>query len=273
MVAIVVPISNRPQLTADEEISLRHLRHFLGSYDKFVIAPKGLKFQLPGFKTLRFSQKYFGSARAHGRLLFQADFYKTFDDYKYILIYHLDALVFSDELMKWCETDVDYIGAPWFSRSDPWNTEPIVGNGGLALMKIETVLNVLCERYRDAPVKYWEDRFERFLRVLPKILSYPKRLTPAWLRGSRSERLSKRLQTCEIHLRGNDSFWSYDAVKYVPGFKIPGWRTALRFSFECHPRKCFELNGLKLPFGCHAWPRSDNWPRYEREFWEPYLLK
>jgi hypothetical protein len=32
------------------------------------------------------------------------------------------------------------------------------------------------------------------------------------------------------------------------------------------PRLCFELNGRKLPFGCHAWQR------YDRGFWEPYLL-
>ena len=40
----------------------------------------------------------------------------------------------------------------------------------------------------------------------------------------------------------------------------------LRFSFEVAPRLCFELNGRRLPFGCHGWHR------YDRTFWEPYLL-
>jgi hypothetical protein len=40
---------------------------------------------------------------------------------------------------------------------------------------------------------------------------------------------------------------------------------ALQFSFETCPRKCFEMNGRRLPFGCHAW-------EYDRAFWEPHLL-
>jgi Protein of unknown function (DUF5672) len=269
MVAIVVPISNRPELTADEEISLRHLRRFLGGYDKFIIAPRGLKFQLPGFKTRYFSRKFFGSARAHGRLLYRPGFYKEFEDYKYILIHHLDALVFSDQLMEWCGTDVDYVGAPWIPgpTNASWLTEAAVGSGGLALMKVESILNVLRERYRTDPVKYCDDQLADLFKGLASILVYPKRLTPNWLQGRSTERLSKRLQNLEVIVRHNDSFWSYDAVKYVPSFRIPDWKTALRFAFEEDPRHCFELNERKLPFGCHAWHKWD------RSFWEPYLIK
>src|SRR5262249_9565079 len=98
LVAIVVPVSNRPELTTDEEISLRHLLHFLGTYDKFLIAPRGLKIELPGFATRHFSESFFGSARANGKLMYSPQFYKEFEDYKFILIHHLDALVFSDQL-------------------------------------------------------------------------------------------------------------------------------------------------------------------------------
>lgn len=268
MVAVVVPISNRPELTADEEISIRHLRRFLGGYDKFLVAPRGLKFQLPEFETRYFSRKFFGSARAHGRLLYWPGFYKEFEDYQYILIHHLDALVFSDELTEWCRTDLDYIGAPWIPCADyPWAKEPRVGNGGLALMKVEAVLNVLHERYRTEPAKYWDDELADLFKALASILVYPKRLTPSWLRGPSTQRLSQRLQNLEINIRNNDKFWSYYAVEYVPSFRIPDWKIGLRFAFEGGPRQCFELNGRKLPFGCHAWPK------YDRAFWEPYLIK
>jgi hypothetical protein len=33
------------------------------------------------------------------------------------------------------------------------------------------------------------------------------------------------------------------------------------------PRFCFEQNDMRLPSGCHAWPK------YDRKFWEPYLLE
>jgi len=270
VVAIVVPVSNRLQLTADEQISLRHLRHFLSAYDKFLVAPKGLNFQLEGFETIHLSRKFFGSKRAHDRLLYWPGFFKEFEDYRYILMHHLDALVLSDELMEWCKTDVDYIGAPWMPDADKinaWAKEPRVGNGGFALMKVETVLNVLHERYRTEPTKYWEDRVAGVVEKLPASLMYPKRLIPRRLRESTTRRVGERLERMEVNERNNDIFWSYQAVKYVPNFRIPDWKTGLRFAFEVAPRQCFELNEQKLPFGCHAWPR------YDRAFWEPYLIK
>ena len=269
-VAVVVPLSNRLKLTVDEQISLRHLIHFLGHYDKYLIAPKGSRVAWPGFETRYFSRRFFGSMQAHGRLLYWPEFYKSFEDYRYILIYHLDALVFADELLDWCQTDIDYIGAPWIPCADtPWVEEPRVGNGGFAIMKITMVLKVLCERYRTEPRKYWEDRFTGLFRTLQTILRYPRRFTPSWLRGRFTQSLRKRLQSMdhlEVNVRNNDLFWSWQAVKYVPEFKIPDWKTGLRFAFEAAPRECFELNERKLPFGCHAWSR------YDRAFWEPYML-
>jgi hypothetical protein len=67
--------------------------------------------------------------------------------------------------------------------------------------------------------------------------------------------------------RHEDHFWSYDARKVVKEFRIPEPGEALEFSFELAPRYCFMMNGERLPFGCHAWFR------YDREFWEPFLLK
>lgn len=257
MVAIVVPISNRPVLTTDEQISLRHLRHHLGAYEKFLIAPRGLKFRLEGFETRYFSRKFFGSMRAHSRLLYWPGFYKQFEDYKYILMHHLDALVFTDELKHWCSTDLDYVGAPWIPcAEEPWVKKPAVGNGGLALMKVQSILKVLSERYRAEPKKYWEDRFAVQCKALQTHLT-----------GPRTELIRSRLQDIEVNRRNNDIFWSFHAARYFPEFKIPDWKTALRFAFEVAPKRCFELNGRKLPFGCHGWPK------YDRAFWERYLIK
>lgn len=177
-------------------------------------------------------------------------------------MHHLDALVFSDELMKWCGTDVDYIGAPWVpdEGAPEWMsrllTEPKVGSGGLALMKVEAVLTVLRERYRKDPAWFWVERLADFVDVISPIL--PTRL------------LSKaRELILKIKGKGppNDIFWGFHAVKYMPAFKIADWRTGLRFAFDNAPRRSFELNERQLPFGCHGWPK------YDRAFWEPYLIK
>src|SRR5215510_1480529 len=157
-VAVVIPLSNREELTPDEEISLRHLVHFLGKYDKFLVIPQSLRVDYPGFGIKRFPNKFFGSLVAHTRLMLSRKFYQTFKEYKYILLYHLDALVFSDQLMQWCATDLDYIGAPWLNcRDTPYVKVSKVGNGGFSLRKIESFLRVINSRtYAVQPTEYWK---------------------------------------------------------------------------------------------------------------------
>ncbi len=62
-----------------------------------------------------------------------------------------------------------------------------------------------------------------------------------------------------------DKFWSFRARLFDPSFRIAPVEKALEFSFECFPRYCYELNGRRLPFGCHAWAKHD------RAFWEQFI--
>lgn len=265
-VAVVVPLSNRVDLTSDEQISLRHLNHFLGKYDKYMLAPKSLSVDHSGFEIKRFSDGFFGSAEAHKQLLLSKLFYKAFLEYKYILMYHLDALVFSDQLMEWCDTDLDLIAAPWIEHVDaPYHGDPIwegkVGNGGFALCKVESFLKVLSStRYSIDPKLYGKTCSQsgfgprRWVVEATKLLKYWKRVNNVQWETARGTLPS-------------DYFWTNRANHYYSEFKIASVETALRFAFECVPRDCFERTNHTLPFGCHAWPR------YDRKFWEPYLLK
>lgn len=269
LVAVVVPLSNRKEFTPDEEISLRHLMHFLGKYDKYFVAPKGLHVDYPGFGVKKFDNKYFGSPRAHKNLMLSPKgyFYKAFSDYKYVLIYHLDSLVFSDQLKEWCEMDFDVIGAPWIKHKDaPYAGKPEiegkVGNGGFSLRKIESFLKVInSPRYFIEPAKYWEmyyaskPKLEQYINLPKKFLKYLKIFNNAKWEMAKWDSLIE------------ESFWTNRAMHYYPEFKIAPLELALRFSFECVPRYCFEKNNNNLPFGCHAWQK------YDRKFWEPYLLK
>jgi len=266
LAAIVVPLSNREELTPDEQISLRHLVHFLGKYDKYVVAPRHLKVNYSGFVVKRFHNRFFGSTEAYRNLMFSPRFYKVFSDYKYILVYQLDCLVFSDELIQWCETDLDYIGAPWIKHEDaPYvglpQFEGRVGNSGFSLRKVESFLKIIySSHYHTHPSRYWEEKYASE-RILIRLLNRPKKYFKyLGIRNNVRWELSK--------FAGNDDdFFANRGKHYYPDFKVASVETALRFSFECVPRYCFELNNYSLPFGCHAWPR------YDREFWEPYLLK
>ena len=264
-VAIVVPLSERAELLPEEELSMRHLLHFLGSYDKYLVAPAGISIQRRGFKVLNLRRKFFGSAAAHSQLLMWPGFYRIFQDYEYILIYHLDSLVFSDEIAPWCRLGLDYIGAPWVPCPEmPWVKEAHVGNGGFALMKVESVLKVLYNRYRKEPPTYWVDPLIRNKSQLSPLFRLLNRLQPCFPHSKIINRPLWDLRRSFGY--NNDFFWSFEATKYLPEFNVATVDQGLRFAFEAAPRICFELNGGRMPIGCHAWTK------YDRSFWEPHLL-
>jgi hypothetical protein len=265
LVAIAVPLSNRAELRPEEEISLRHLVTFLGSYDKYIVIPRNLNVHHDGFGIKRFSNKFFGSPKANGQLMLSPEFYQAFAEYKYVLNYQLDALVFSDQLIEWCEKDLDYVGAPWLPCQDtPYIRVPRVGNGGFSLRKIESFVKVFeSPHYTIDPEEYWR-RFclknPKYIRLMNLPRKYLKRLNR--FNGAKLEAM--RWQ--EVKWRNEDHFWADVARKYYPDFRVASFEEGLHFAFEAAPRQCFELTNHTLPFGCHAWPR------YDRDFWEPYLL-
>ena len=266
LVAIVVPLSNRPELTRSEQISLRHLRHYLGSYDKYMVVPNSLKVDFPDFGIKHFDDNYFGSAEAHKKMLFNRQYYEAFGDYKFLLTYHLDALVFSDQLKEWCERDFDFIGPPWIVHNDSPNAgipalQGKVGNGGFSLKKISSFLKVFDSRKRAVdPDEYWR-RISSSSSGMQRLTNLPKKYL------MRFHRFNNVRWELARYRHSEELFLVKRAQHYYPEFCIPSVEIALSFGFETVPRYCYELNNHQLPFGCHAWER------YDRDFWEPYLLK
>ena len=261
LVAVVVPLSDRAERSPEEETSLRHLRHHLARYDRFVIAPERLSVDYPDFDVVRFPPRFFGSLRAHNRLLLSRGFYESFRDYKFILTYHLDALVFSDELLDWCSRDLDYIAPPWWHAGDE---RFIIGNGGFALRKVDSFLRVLTSReYAVDPDDYWRRKVAG-KSVLGRLANLPKKYAKrmVFFNGIRPA-LAEAWRTGYAE----DAFISEHALRFYPAFKFAPLDLALRFGFDNAPSRCAELTGGVLPFGCHAWHKWEPW------FWEPYLLR
>jgi hypothetical protein len=270
LVAIVVPLSLRTELSPDEQISMRHLLRYFGKYDKFMIAPKGQAVHFDGFQVKYFSRKYFGSGVAHNRLTYAPHFYKAFENYRFIFFYHLDSLAFSDQLPYWCDTDLDYIGAPWLNCQDtPWVDRPRVGNGGFTLLRTESALKVLANRYRQEPNRSILDFVDQNARLVRPAVNLLAKLKSVFHKSEILDRILSewdRIERPTQHGLNNDLFWADQAIRYLPSFKIATVEEGLRFAFEASPRSCYEMNHQELPFGCHAWAKFD------RSFWEPHLL-
>ncbi len=275
LVAIVTPLYRFP-LQDDEEVSMRHLREYLGGFDRFLIGPKSLLSSsavakaYSDFVLRPFSKKYFESVQGYSRLLVTEEFYRAFADYEYVLIYQLDCLVFSSELEKWCRAGWDYIGAPLFKdcRDDPTAGPWVVGNGGLSLRKVASALDVLTStRLLDDPKERGPKTtrlnsvpFLRRMLVATRTFLFARGFhnTVGWL-----------LRELEKHPEftfQEDLFWALRTQRLAPDFRIATPEQALGFSFEMAPRYCYQANSSRLPFGCHAWAK------YDRDFWEPYLL-
>ncbi|WAC01876.1 DUF5672 family protein [Lacinutrix neustonica] len=100
-----------------------------------------------------FPKHYFETVYGYNSLMLSDAFYERFLNFKYLLIYQLDAFVFKNELLQWCEKDYDYIGAPWIASPDTLLKKMLsifnskrkrerqkiffkVGNGGFSLRNI-----------------------------------------------------------------------------------------------------------------------------------------
>lgn len=263
---IVVPVYRFP-LFEFEEASLRQLMAVLGGRTIELIAPRSLEIAHPELSKLpvrRFDDRFFSGIPGYNELMLSREFYQAFEQYDYMLIYQLDCLVFRDELDAWCGKGFSYVGAPWFRdfASDAKAGLWMAGNGGLSLRHVPSFLAVYESRKLFYPASERAGQMEWFRGkpVLRSVLAAAK--TPLHALGWRND-IRFALKYCKAN---EDVFWAMHAPRFVEEFRVPSAQEALPFAFECAPAFCYEQNGRRLPFGCHAWQKHDP------EFWRPFLI-
>lgn len=177
-------------------------------------------------------------------LMISPEFYLRFLNYKYILICHLDAFVFRDELQAWCEQDYDYIGSVIYNTT--WANLPsrkgrflgltkpeYFGNGGFALRKVESFVYLTSTFHFKIKLYLW-------YRTITK----------------------KFFQ--------DDIFLSQLFPRLIASFRIPSKSIAQQFgaSFEIWDEQNLPFTNndcSSLPFGIHGWFT------YNFEYWKPCI--
>lgn len=212
-VAVVVPVYR--ELNELEKISLAQCRKVLSRYPLIFVVPEGKNFSFvaAGDMIAQFPAENFRSVDTYSRLMLSPNFYETFTDFDYILIYQSDAFVFYDALEDFCSLGYDYIGAPWprctWSDSRIPKT-PQVGNGGFSLRKVKACCKLLTEAFK-------------FPNMRPLLDSSVE-----------------------------DAFFALCGVMNDFDFRVAPVAVAELFSMEWLPaRQVKKINGL--PFGCHGW--------------------
>lgn len=248
-IVVIVPMY-KDTITADEALSLRSICHALHGRDIYVVKPRGLDLsrilaEYPQLKTMDFDPQYFKGIKGYNRLMTSPDFYAAFSQYEYMLVAQLDTYIFSDRLDEWCAKGYDYVGAPWLKRR--------------------------INRYPPMSwIKKAEDWRRRRKGLYSKIAIYDK----VGNGGLSLRKISSHESVCrqkaeelaalnEIGPKGQpeDVFWAMQE-----NFKYPTAMEALGFAFDKYPAWCYELNGRRLPMGCHGWPS-----RKMRPFWRKIL--
>lgn len=252
LVAVIVPIYH--SLSDNEHASLRRTVCMLSEYPIIVLVPSGmatkeLKNEFPTINCLEVSQEWLGSKNGidgYNAMMMSRSFYNLFIDYEYILICHVDAWIFKNELAYWCHKGYDCIAAPWIKKHYRLLNNPIirpvykhiehilhknthishmdlhakVGNGGFSLRKVNAFLQA-CEKYSHE------------IELCLKEKQFPE-----------------------------DVFWAITPSE----FTYPDLYEAVQFAFDTKPRLCLKINQGKLPFGCHSWFK----PAYA-DFWKQWI--
>ncbi len=245
-------------------------REHLSKYGICFIAPESLDLSAvmnPGESVERFDDEFFTGIAGYNRLLTSSLFYERFVECRHLLICQLDCLVFRDELDAWCGKGVDYIAAPWFRKflDDPREGLWRVGNGGFSLRNVQSHLRVLRKKILQSYIYPYQGWSPWEPTEAKDELGLYQKLTPWYRTWNPFARWTTIEEELLRHPRNEDLFWALEAPKFDPSFRVSSAEEALPFAFEMAPRWCYEQNGMRLPFGCHAWAR------YDRGFWESMM--
>lgn len=227
--AILIPVY-KERLNLLEQFSVDYLLTKVTDRAMYFIAPRHLNtaYYSDRYKEIKFKlfdDVYFKSIAGYNQLLLQADFYKQFSEYDFVLIHQTDALLFKDNLDYWMDSGFDYLGAPWpmgmsldlgpgnfdFGRGTKFKSH--VGNGGFSLRSVEKAISIICER----------SDFHAY-----------------WVAQGFNE----------------DCFFSFMGI-LTDVYRLPDQPLASTFSLELEPEYYFRMNSGTIPTGCHAWWKHD----------------
>jgi hypothetical protein len=181
--------------------------------------------------------------------------YRRYSQFEFILFYELDAFVFRDELIEWCNEGWDFVGAPWFEGyhlAMPDARPCGAGNGGFSLRRTSAMLRA--------------SRTWRYQQPASEVLQ-------EWRQGKRSLKSAIGAFTFRNnffapfnnYMGQEDIFWCQVAARRFPAFRLAPHEVASRFSFEVNPSRLFREFGERLPFGCHKWMF------FELQFWKTHI--
>lgn len=250
---VIIPIYTT-NLKDWEQRALDNNLRALAQRDVCFLIPHGLDIsplqkKYPHVRTQAVSDDWLGTRRGikgYNEMMMSAAFYDLFRAYDFMLICHLDAWLFRDDLSQWCARGYDLVAAPWPLRPR-YRRFPLreylrmknfllkkmgkvprtlmygrIGNGGLCLRRVEAFRDV-CTRHAGQIARYNE---------------------------------------VDDGMHNEDIFFALE----TPELKVPTVSEALAFAYDLKPAVCHHLNAGRLPMGCHGFMHKSR-----RAFWAKFI--
>ena len=259
---VVLIFTHRAEPDEFERLSFQQCFKVLGKHPIRLVCPRGMdvsayRAMAPNLVVDSVPPRFMASLKAYNRLKMAPWFYRRYSNYEFMLTYELDAFVFRDELLEWCDKGWHFIGAPWFEGFNqavagaPYSG---AGNSGFSLRHVASVLKIVTTwRKVTAKKMLWKRCVETRRHILRQVQLFCELVTFN----------NYHYPLCPKVLE--DYFFCIHAAKAFPEFRVAPVKEASRFSIENFPGRVFADGGNKLPFGCHAWRRHGS------EFWAPFI--
>jgi len=272
-IVVVIPVYKKfSTLSLSELGSLQQCFLILKKREIYLVGPASLNFKEYlnyarsmgiNLKIKEFNSKYFRNIKGYNKLLLSKGFYDKFSLWEYILIYQLDAWIFTDQLNFWVNKNYDFVGAPLFEGFHEGKSTTFVKglNGGFSLRAVQTSIRLI-KRMKKI----------RFIFLVCKMISFSpvntlKRII--LLFNLKEKFYIKSIEKLQYPLLfksiNEDIYWSRFLEEIFFDFKVPDPLTASKFSYEVKPKYLYTLNDGSLPVGCHAWEK------FEPEFWSAFI--
>lgn len=245
---ICIPVY-KPLLNEQESESLEQCIRIFHKHNISLFCPHNLNIEKyqeifnklnKTFTCERFSNKNFRNRDAYSKLLLSQYFYRRYIKYDYMLIYQLDAWVFRDELMYWCNKNYDYIGAPW--KLDVLNkivcfSPEHGGNGGFSLRKVSSFIELTNQGISDKDIYTQKSlsgiyKLKKKKKFISNFLNIPYFLF-YWI-------MQKKLLGREIY--NEDLIIAKYAKLFLPQFRFASRMDSSRFSIESFCEEFYQLN-------------------------------